>query len=214
MEPTTAAGVSAAAETVGGGLFSWLGDDKRHRQNRELTQRSENFQREMFQKSADLSSSAYRRSAADMKLAGINPIMAAGGFGAATSPSGGSGGSASGGSGPSLPTSAGNAFKVASEVGRNKTQQLVDVATAKSALSASNLNNAKAIDTNISNRAKIDIEKTIRSNQTSARTVGRWFDNLAENFGRNTANMRNSKNTSKLQNRRRPKKSKGYGSSW
>lgn len=60
--------VSGAAGLVSGGL-QWLGGEKSNYEDRQ-------FAREMFNRQLEASGSSYQRAVADMRMAGINPMLA------------------------------------------------------------------------------------------------------------------------------------------
>lgn len=63
--------------------------------NTAMQLQSQQFAREMFQNQVNLSNTAYQRSTADMRSAGLNPILMYGSGGPAVSPNGASGGGGS-----------------------------------------------------------------------------------------------------------------------
>jgi hypothetical protein len=84
-------------EIVGGAL-GFLGQSKANKANYRIAQEQMAFQREANQKMMDfqekMSNTAHQRQVKDLKAAGLNPILAAGGSGA-SSPSGATSGGAS-----------------------------------------------------------------------------------------------------------------------
>lgn len=78
--PAWLAPVLGAASSIGGGLLGMFGQSSANKQNRRLVQEQMKFQERM-------SSTAYQRAMADMKKAGLNPMLAYSQGGAST-PSG------------------------------------------------------------------------------------------------------------------------------
>lgn len=63
-------------EALIGGGFSALGAERANREARKAASRMMGFQREMFDRSVQLSNTAVQRRMADLKAAGINPMLA------------------------------------------------------------------------------------------------------------------------------------------
>jgi len=114
-----------------GSLIALAGTGQQHIQARENMATAQNYSKEMFGLMSEMDNSSMQRRVADLKKAGLNPLLAIPGMSAAHTPQGSSAGAIHGGSGPDVNVSGAKLNTAMAE--RTKSESELNLALARKA---------------------------------------------------------------------------------